>query len=97
MLPIFDGIRGLGFAAVLVKTLTACLCGTVIGLERSAKNRPAGFRTHTLVCLAAAMAALTSLYIFLEMKLPADISRIDGQVIQAWASSARAPSSSRSA
>lgn len=27
------------------------------------------------------MAALTSLYIFLEMKLPADISRIDGQVI----------------
>lgn len=42
---------------------------------------PAGFRTHTLVCLAAALAALTSLYIFLEMKLPADISRIDGQVI----------------
>lgn len=43
MLPIFDGIRELGFAAVLVKTLAACLCGTVIGLERSAKNRPAAF------------------------------------------------------
>jgi len=33
------------------------------------------------VCLAAAVAALTSLYLFLEMKLPTDISRIGGQVI----------------
>ncbi|MBQ3304872.1 MAG: MgtC/SapB family protein, partial [Clostridia bacterium] len=81
MLPLFDGIRALGLGAVAVKTLMACLCGTLIGLERSSKNRPAGFRTHTLVCLAAAMAALTSLYIYLEMKLPSDISRIGGQVI----------------
>ena len=81
MLPLFDGIRALGLGAVAVKTLMACLCGTLIGLERSSKNRPAGFRTHTLVCLAAALAALTSLYIFLEMKLPSDISRIGGQVI----------------
>lgn len=81
MLSVFDGIRGLGFGTVLIKLLTACLCGTLIGLERSSKNRPAGFRTHTLVCLAAAAAALTSLYLFLGMKLPADISRIGGQVI----------------
>jgi len=81
LLPIFDGIRALGLGAVAVKTLMACLCGTLIGLERSSKNRPAGFRTHTLVCLAAAMAALTSLYIYLEMKLSSDISRIGGQVI----------------
>lgn len=78
---IFDGIRALGFASILVKLLVACLCGTLIGLERSSKNRPAGFRTHTLVCLAAAAAALTSLYLFMEMKMPVDISRIDGQVI----------------
>ena len=81
MISIFDGIRALGLGAVAVKTLMACLCGTLIGLERSSKNRPAGFRTHTLVCLAASLAALTSLYIFLEMKLPSDISRIGGQVI----------------
>ena len=81
MFHIFDNIRALGFGAVLAKMLIACLCGTLIGLERSSKNRPAGFRTHILVCLAAAVAALTSLYLFLEMKLPADISRIGGQVI----------------
>lgn len=74
-----ESLRQFSFASI--KLLTACLCGTLIGLERSAKNRPAGFRTHTLVCLAAASAALTSLYLFLELKLPADISRIGGQVI----------------
>lgn len=81
MLSILDGVRGLGFGTVLIKLLIACFCGTLIGLERSSKNRPAGFRTHTLVCLAAAVAALTSLYLFLGMKLPTDISRIGGQVI----------------
>ena len=81
MIHPLDGFRALGFGAVLVKMLAACLCGTLIGLERSSKNRPAGFRTHILTCLAAAVAALTSLYIFMEMKLPADISRIGGQVI----------------
>lgn len=81
MLTLFDGIRATSFCAVLVKMLVACLCGTLIGLERSTKNRPAGFRTHILVCLAAAVAALTSLYIFMDMKLPADVSRIGGAVI----------------
>ncbi len=81
MFHFLDGIRALGFGAVLAKTLTACLCGTLIGLERSSKNRPAGFRTHILVCLAAAVAALTSLYMYLAMKLPSDVSRISGQVI----------------
>ncbi len=81
MIHLFDGVRALGFGAVTAKMLMACLCGTLIGMERSSKNRPAGFRTHILTCLAAAVAVLTSLYIFLEMKLPADISRIGGQVI----------------
>ena len=58
MLHLFDGFRALGLGTVLIKLLVACLCGTLIGLERSSKNRPAGFRTHTLVCLAAAAAAL---------------------------------------
>ena len=46
MLPLFDGIRALGLGAVAVKTLMACLCGTLIGLERSSKNRPAGFQAE---------------------------------------------------
>lgn len=53
----------------------------LVGLERSSKNRPAGFRTHISVCLGSAVAAITGTYLFVGLKLPADISRISGQVI----------------
>ena len=81
MIAWFDGIRDLSFIAVLIRLALACFCGTVIGLERSYKNRPAGFRTHILVCMGAALAASTGLYLVLEARLPADVSRISGQVI----------------
>lgn len=43
--------------------LTAALvAGGVIGLERSFHGRPAGFRTHTLVCLASSLLMLVTLY-----------------------------------
>lgn len=38
------------------------LAGGAIGLERSFHARPAGFRTHTLVCLASALLMLVTLY-----------------------------------
>ena len=81
MIEALNNYRGTDLTAVLLKMLLAILCGTVIGLERSSKNRPAGFRTHILVCLGAAVAALTGLYLYLDMKLPADISRLSSQVI----------------
>ena len=81
MLTIFDPLRNLIFGSLLVRLLTAVFCGTCIGLERSAKNRPAGFRTHILVCLGGSVAAVTGHYMYLGMKLPADITRLSGQVI----------------
>ena len=81
MLSIFNGARDLSFGAVLIRMALSCLLGAVIGLERSAKNRPAGFRTHILVCMGAAIAAVTGLYLYLGLKLPSDVSRISAQVI----------------
>ena len=81
MLSVFNSLRGLDFFSVLVRMVLACLCGAAVGLERSSKNRPAGFRTHILVCLGACAAALTGLYLYLGLKMSADISRISGQVI----------------
>lgn len=81
MLPIFDSFRDTSTAGVIMRMLLSCLLGTIIGLERSSKNRTAGFRTHILVCLGAAIAATTGLYLYLEMKLPTDVSRLSGQVI----------------
>src|SRR6266496_4979305 len=38
------------------------LAGGAIGLERSFHGRPAGFRTHTLVCMAASLLMLLTVY-----------------------------------
>ena len=55
MLPVFDSLRGLTFASITVRLVLCVLCGGVIGIEREYKRRPAGFRTHILICLGAAM------------------------------------------
>ena len=81
MLSILNGLRGIDFWGVLIRVLLSCLCGALVGLERSAKNRPAGFRTHILVCLGSAVAAVTGIYLYVGMNLPADVSRISAQVI----------------
>lgn len=81
MLPLYGPLRDLNLLSVVLRMLLSCACGTLVGLERSAKNRPAGFRTHTLVCMGAAVAALTGLYLYLGLGLPADITRISAQVI----------------
>lgn len=41
---------------------SAWLAGSLIGLERSFHGRPAGFRTHALVCLASALLMVVTVY-----------------------------------
>lgn len=81
MISIFSSLRDVSFAAVVAKLIVCTLCGTAIGLERSSKNRTAGFRTHILVCMAGTVAALVGLFLYLGLKMPADITRISGQII----------------
>ncbi len=66
---------------IVVRLCLAIFCGGVIGIERERKRRPAGFRTHILICLGAALTTLTSQYLVLELKLFTDISRLGAQVI----------------
>ena len=40
----------------------AALAGGLIGFERSYHGRPAGFRTHTLVCMASSVLMLVTVY-----------------------------------
>lgn len=47
-------------ALILVQLGAAWLAGIVIGLERSVRSRPAGFRTHALVGLASALLMVVS-------------------------------------
>ena len=47
---------------VFVRIGAALLVGGFIGLERSFRGRPAGFRTHSLVCVASALLMLVTVY-----------------------------------
>lgn len=81
MLTIFDGLRDVTLASVALRMVLAVLCGGVIGLEREYKRRPAGFRTHILICLGAAMTTLTSQYMYLYMHYFTDMARFGAQVV----------------
>jgi putative Mg2+ transporter-C (MgtC) family protein len=50
------------YIETVVHLLAAVLAGGLIGLERSFHGRPAGFRTHTLVCLASSLLMLVTLF-----------------------------------
>lgn len=81
MLSVFDPLRDFSFLSIAVRMLLACICGGLIGLEREFKRRPAGFRTHILICLGAAITTLTSQYLVLAMKGFTDMARLGAQVI----------------
>lgn len=81
MLPIFNGLRDITLLSVTVRMLLAVICGGAIGIEREYKRRPAGFRTHILICLGAAMTTLTSQYLYLELHLYTDMARLGAQVV----------------
>ena len=90
MLEFLNPLREMSTVSVALRMIVATLVGAVIGLERSAKNRPAGFRTHILVCLGSAVAMMTGLYVFLELKLPTNVSRLGRRSFPGWVLSARA-------
>ena len=81
MLDIFDFVRTgtLDWVTVAVRLACAVICGGFIGIERERKRRPAGFRTHILICLGAAMATLTSQYV--ATKFYTDMARLGAQVL----------------
>ena len=50
------------YVAISQRLLLSLLFGGAIGLERSYHGRPAGFRTHALVCLSTCLLMLVSAY-----------------------------------
>ena len=71
----------LNMLSVVVRLVLAVICGGIIGIERERKRRPAGFRTHILICLGSAITTLTSQFILFELGLYTDLSRLGAQVI----------------
>ncbi len=81
MLSIFDPFRDLTMTSIALRLVLAVFCSGIVGLERALKRRPAGFRTHILICLGAAMTTMTSQYLFLVQGYFTDIARLGAQVV----------------
>jgi putative Mg2+ transporter-C (MgtC) family protein len=53
---------GQEYLEIVFRIIAALIAGGLIGLERSHRGRPAGFRTHALVCLASSLLMLVTVY-----------------------------------
>lgn len=66
------------YLIVTLRLVMALVIGGVIGIERSYHGRPAGFRTHTLVCTASSLLMLLMVYQWrLLPAAPVETIRID--------------------
>lgn len=81
MFDCLDFLRDISTLSVMVRLVLAVFCGGAIGIEREHKRRPAGFRTHILICLGAATTTMTSEFLFLDLHLYTDIGRLGAQVV----------------
>lgn len=50
------------YGITILRLFLAMLAGAALGLERTYHGRPAGFRTHTLVCMASALLMQFTVY-----------------------------------
>jgi len=57
----FTHDNAISLPVVVARMLLATLLGSIIGLEREWRRRPAGLKTHMLVCLASATFTIVSL------------------------------------
>ena len=47
---------------VIIRLSLALLAGAIIGLERAFHGRPAGLRTHSLVCVSSSLLMLLTAF-----------------------------------
>ena len=59
------------------RLIAALLAGSLVGYERSYRGRPAGFRTHALVCVASSLLMLVTVYEAYWVQTEVDAVRID--------------------
>jgi putative Mg2+ transporter-C (MgtC) family protein len=75
-------------SVMVLRVLLAVGLGAALGLEREIDNQPAGFRTHILVCLGAALFGLISVHAFAPFEaarnstnVQIDVTRVASQVV----------------
>jgi len=67
---------------IMLRLAISCILGGLIGFERESLDRPAGLRTHILVCVGSALMTLVSIYGFAAFDtVTKDPGRIAAQVV----------------
>lgn len=66
--------------SIVLRLVLAVVLGGIIGFERGRAGRPAGLRTHILVCLGSTLAIMTNQYIYQQYGV-GDPTRMAAQVI----------------
>ena len=74
-------LRQINTVSIFVRLTLATICAGIIGHERGKKKRPAGFRTHIVVCIGATMVMITSQFMTDVLGIATDASRLGAQVI----------------
>jgi putative Mg2+ transporter-C (MgtC) family protein len=78
LIPLLTGFNAV---SVILRLLLAAVLGGLIGWERGRHGHVAGLRTHILVCMAACLTPLISLYCVESLGLQTDLLRLSAQVI----------------
>ena len=81
-----ESILGLGAnAEFILRIIMACLCGGIVGYERTRRRKEAGIRTHVIVAIGATLMMIVSKYGFYDVittpGIRVDVSRIASNVI----------------
>ena len=74
-------LQELNYFSIIVRILLSAMIGCLIGLERERGNRPAGFRTYTLVSVGACLVMMTNQYMIGFYNGTGDPARLGAQVI----------------
>lgn len=74
------------YGEFFLRVVVACICGAVVGYERTRRFKEAGIRTHIIVCCASAMIMIISKYGFTDVEMlggshNADPARLAAQII----------------
>lgn len=81
MNEVFDFLTEFNAVTVVIRVVLAALAGALVGLEREFHGRAAGMRTHMMVALGAALAAMIGLFTVKELGFSSDPLRVGAQVI----------------
>ena len=78
LIPLMD-------AECALRLVVACICGALIGSERTKKYKGAGIRTHMIVALGAALFVIVSRYGFVDVVaqdgVQVDVARVASNVV----------------